>query len=103
MFSPNEHIDALNEVIRTSAAPSRVVFSCQRTNKSIGLHSAPLYDESCKIQGLAYNKLRNKYNKTHTEEDKQQRDKVRSKYRNTCRKNVNKLASLIFTISNYII
>ena len=68
VISPNEHIEALNEVIRTSAAPCRVVFSGHRTNKSV--HSAPWYDESCKIQRLEYNKQRNKYNKTHAEEDK---------------------------------
>ena len=75
VISPNEHIEALNEVIRTSAAPSRIVFSCQRTNKSV--HIAPLgtmrvvkYKDS-NIINNATNSIRRMQKRTNNKEMKQ--------------------------------
>ena len=79
----NDTVQIIQKVILEAAAPSK-------TTTCIGkfyakLQASPWYDYECKAQRQTYNRLRNKYNKSKTDNDKDSRDEAKKVYIRMCK------------------
>ena len=65
-----------------TAAPSKTTTCIGKFTK---LQASPWYDYECKAQRQTYNRLRNKYNKSKTDNDKDSRDEAKKVYVRMCK------------------
>ena len=65
-----------------AAAPSKTTTCIGKFNAK--LQASPWYDSECQAQRQTYNRLRNKYNKSKTDNDKDSRDEAKKVYMFAC-------------------
>ena len=70
-------------MILKAAAPSKTTTCIGKFNAK--LQASPWYDYECKAQRQTYNRLRNKYNKSKTDNDKDSRDEAKKVYVRMCK------------------
>ena len=85
----NDTVQIILQVILEAAAPSKTTTCIGKFNAK--LQASPWYDYECKAQRQTYNRLRNKYNKSKTDNDKDSRDEAKKVYVRMCKSNVGSL------------
>ena len=70
-------------MILEAAAPSKTTTCIGKFNAK--LQASPWYDSEFKAQRQTYNRLRNKYNKSKTDNDKDSRDEAKKVYVRMCK------------------
>ena len=78
----NDTVQIIQKVILEAAAPSKTSTCIGKFNAK--LQASPWYDYECKAQRQTYNRLRNKYNKSKTDNDKDSRDEAKKVYVRMC-------------------
>ena len=79
----NDTVQIIQQVILKAAAPSKTTTCIGKFNAK--LQASPWYDSECKAQRQTYNRLRNKYNKSKTDNDKDSRDEAKNVYVRICK------------------
>ena len=79
----NDTVQIILQVILEAAAPSKTTTCIGKFNAK--LQASPWYDSECKAQQQTYNRLRNKYNKSKTDNDKDSRDEAKKVYVRMCK------------------
>ena len=79
----NDTVQIIQKVILEAAAPSKTTTCIGKFNAKS--QASPWYDSECKAQRQTYNRLRNKYNKSKTDNDKDSRDEAKKVYVRMCK------------------
>ena len=79
----NDTVQIIQQVILEAATPNKTTTCIGKFNAK--LQASTWYDSECKAQGQTYNRLRNKYNKSKTDNDKDSRDEAKKVYVSMCK------------------
>ena len=79
----NETVNTIQSVILEAAAPCKVTSYAGSRNAKLKI--SPWYDSECNEQRRVYNKLRNKYNSSKSDDDKFNRNEAKHLYARRCK------------------